>query len=232
MFARGHACLPRGGMEAIPAQLAAGLPSGSVRLETPVERVEPGRVHLTGGRKLEARHVIVATDGPAAAELLPEPRRSAVPSRRWKGTRLVAFAADSSPLERPELVVSADADGPIDNLTVPSDVVAGYAPSGAALVFASIRADFSADGEELVDAVRRQAAAWFGGRATHWRHLRTVRVARALPDESPAGRRLRPAAARLDPGLFICGDHCGSASINGALSSGRHCAEAVLAERA
>ncbi|MFM8890708.1 MAG: FAD-dependent oxidoreductase, partial [Planctomycetia bacterium] len=231
MFALGRACLPRGGMQAIPAQLAAGLPSGSVRLDTPVERVEPGRVHLTGGRRLEARHVIVATDGPAAADLLSGPHRAAVPSRGWKAARLVAFAADRSPLERPELVVSADADGPIDNLTVPSDVVAGYAPPGAALVFVSVRPDFPADGEELVESVRRQAGAWFGKPAAHWRHLRTVRVARALPDESPAGRRSRPAATRLAPGLFICGDHCGSASINGALAGGRRCAEAVLAEQ-
>jgi predicted NAD/FAD-dependent oxidoreductase len=27
----------------------------------------------------------------------------------------------------------------------------------------------------------------------------------------------------------MCGDHCGAASINGALASGRQCAEAILA---
>jgi len=79
--------------------------------------------------------------------------------------------------------------------------------------------------------VRRQAAGWFGGGPADWRHLRTVRVDHALPDESPAARRLRPAGGPLDAGLFLCGDHCGSASINGALASGRRCAESVLAAR-
>ncbi|NBW97623.1 MAG: oxidoreductase, partial [Planctomycetia bacterium] len=40
--------------------------------------------------------------------------------------------------------------------------------------------------------------------------------------------RLRPPAPRLADGLFICGDHCTSGSINGALASGRRCAEAVM----
>jgi phytoene dehydrogenase-like protein len=38
MFALGRACLPRGGMEAIPRQLAAGLPAGAVRLDAAVTR--------------------------------------------------------------------------------------------------------------------------------------------------------------------------------------------------
>jgi len=54
-------------------------------------------------------------------------------------------------------------------------------------------------------------------------------VPRALPDESPAARRVRPIGPRLAAGLWICGDHCAAASLNGALGSGRRCAEAVLA---
>jgi predicted NAD/FAD-dependent oxidoreductase len=41
---------------------------------------------------------------------------------------------------------------------------------------------------------------------------------------------LRPASPGLADGLFLCGDHCGSASINGALASGRRTAEAVLGQ--
>ncbi|MFM8702796.1 MAG: FAD-dependent oxidoreductase, partial [Planctomycetia bacterium] len=70
----------------------------------------------------------------------------------------------------------------------------------------------------------------FVGQSAHaWRHLKTGRLDHALPDESPAARRGRPAGAAVAPGLFVCGDHCTTASINGALASGRACAEAVLA---
>ncbi|MFM7135916.1 MAG: NAD(P)/FAD-dependent oxidoreductase [Planctomycetota bacterium] len=228
MFALGRACLPAGGMAAIPAQLAAGLPAGSLTTATRVRAVAPGSVELADGRRLSARDVVVATDRAAAATILPPDHRGAWADRGDTSTRLVAFAADRSPLDRPTLLVSADHRGPIDNLTVPSDVAAGYAPPGAALVTVSVRHGFSGDGESLAAAVREQAVGWFGGETRHWRPLATVTVPHALPDESPAARRLRSVSPRLAAGLFLCGDHCGSASINGALASGRRAAEAVL----
>jgi len=229
MFALGRACLPRGGMEAIPKQLAAGLPAGSILLDTAVREVQPGVVVLADGRELAAKNIVVATEGSAAAALLPDEQRETVASRGWKSTRMVAFAATRSPLSSPTVVVSAEEGGAIDNVTVPSDVVGGYAPPGAAVVYVSIRQDWQGRDGDLHDAVRRQAAGWFGQSAHAWRHLKTVRVDWALPDESPAARRGRVAATQLAPGLFICGDHCTTASINGALASGRACAEAVSA---
>ena len=226
MFSLGRACLPAGGMDAIPRQLAARLPEGCVRLGVRVRSVEPGCVTLDDGGTLEAPCVVVGADGGSASQLLPESLRSPLAGRRWKATRMVAFAADASPLRSRTLVVSADAAGPIDNLTVPSDVAAGYAPPGASLITVSVRGDWS--GESVEDAVKRQAAGWFGRAVDGWRHLATVEVPRALPDESPAARRLRPAGPRLAAGLWLCGDYCGTASINGALASGRRCAESIL----
>ena len=226
MFSLGRACLPAGGMDAIPRQLAARLPEGSVRLGTRVQAVEPGRVTLDDGSTVAGREVVVATDGPAAGRMLPEGLRGSLERRRWKATRLVAFAAARSPLASRTLVVNASADGPIDNLTVPSDVAAGYAPAGQSLVTVSVR-DGLASGD-VVEAVKRQAAGWFGGQVVGWRHLATVDVPRALPDEAPAARQARVVGPRLAAGLWICGDHCGVASINGALGSGRRCADAVL----
>jgi len=216
-------------MEAIPKQLAAGLPAGTLLLDTPVKRVQPGVEVLADGRELAAKHIVVATEGSAVTALLPEGQRGAVASRGWKSTRMVAFAATRSPLASPTVVVSAEEGGPIDNVTVPSDVAGGYAPSGAAVVYVSIRQDWQGNDADLHDAVRRQAAGWFGQSAHAWRHLKTVRVDHALPDESPAARRSREPASQVAPGLFVCGDHCTTASINGALMSGRACAAAVLA---
>jgi phytoene dehydrogenase-like protein len=228
MFSLGRACLPRGGMDAIPRQLAAALPPDAVLLGRTVRHVEPGRVILEDGGGMTARDVVVATDGAAAAAIVPDAFRGDWARRDMKATRLAAFAAERSPLFSPTLVVSAAPDGPIDNLTVPSDVAAGYAPAGASLVTTSIRGDWRGADRDLADAVRMQAAVWFGEAALSWRHVATVRVDRALPDESPAARRSRAGGPRLAPGLWVCGDHCGSASINGALVSGRRCAEEIL----
>jgi phytoene dehydrogenase-like protein len=227
MFALGRACLPRGGMAAIPAQMTAGLPADTLRLNAAVARVEPGRVVLDDGEEIFGKAVVVAADLPAAARILPEAFTADWRSRRMKGTRMVAFAAERSPLDRPVLVVNAEGRGPVDNLTVPSDVVAGYAPPGATLVYASIRGDWQQGDAETTEAVKWQAGEWFGKQPAAWRHLATVPVPHALPDETPAARRLRPPTPRLADGLFICGDHCTTASINGALASGRRCAEAM-----
>jgi protoporphyrinogen oxidase len=213
-------------MDAIPRQMAASLPADAIRLNSRVRRVEPGRVWLEDGRELTAQRVVVATEGPAAAAILPEALRGGLAARREKSTRLVAFAAERSPLSSPTLVVSAEEAGPIDNLTVPSDVTSGYAPAGQSLVTVSVRQGWQGDEARLVDAVREQAAGWFGAAARSWRHLTTVHVPHALPDESPAARRLRPLSPKLADGLFVCGDHCGSASINGALASGRRVGQA------
>jgi phytoene dehydrogenase-like protein len=229
MFSLGRACLPRGGMDAIPRQLAAGLPADAIRVGTRVRGVEPGRVVLDDGSDLLASQVVVATDGEAAARLLPAGGRGGHTPRSSKSTRLVAFAAPRSPLPGRQLLVTASDEGPIDNVTVPSDVAAGYAPAGRSLIYVSLRADAPADGLRLVAAVKQQAAAWFGAAVNEWTHMTTVEVPHALPDESPAARRDRPTGPRLAPGLFICGDHCTTASINGALASGRLCAEAMLA---
>jgi protoporphyrinogen oxidase len=225
MFALGRACLPRGGMAAIPAQLAAGLPPETVELNAQVRNVEPGRVVMADGRERTAAEVVIAAEMSAAARLLPPAFTAGWRTRRMKGTTLVAFAAERSPLDRPLLVVSAE-DGPIDNLTVPSDVVGGYAPAGAALITVSLRTGGAVDAD-TVEAVKRQAAGWFGSQVGRWRHLATVPVHEALPDESVAARALRPLAPRLAPGLLVCGDHCTSGSINGAMVSGRRCAAAL-----
>lgn len=232
MFALGGGCLPAGGMQAIPRQLAAALPSEAIRLGCPVAAVEPGCVRLPDGRSLQAASIVVATDQDAAAAILPHGLREAFSPRPWKSTQLVAFAADRSPLPGPRLLVTASGtapdDLPIDNLVVPSDVTSGYAPQGQSLITVSVRHGWQPQRESLEDAIRGQASAWFGTAPRSWRHLATVDVPRALPDETPASRRLRLPGPALGNGLFICGDHATTASINGALRSGRLCGEAVL----
>jgi predicted NAD/FAD-dependent oxidoreductase len=144
---------------------------------------------------------------------------------------MLAFAAPQSPLDRPILVVGTDPRGAIDNLSVPSDVAAGYAPAGASLVLVTVRPECALSDTESVLAVKREATQLLGAGAQAWRHLETVHVPKSLPEETLAARRLRPASPRVAEGLFVAGDWCTSASINGALASGRIAAEAILAER-
>lgn len=236
MFSQGRACLPAGGMAAIPRQLAASLPAGSIELGVRVTRLEHaneggGVVTLSDGRKLEATTIVIATDATAAAALLPASLQRAWQPPAFKATTLVAFAAPRQPACGQTLIVSAESvvTGPIDNLTVPSAVASGYAPAGQSLIYASVRGDWQGSTDDLSAAIQRQAASWLGSEVEQWRHLTSVMVPQALPVETPAVRCARPRPLGIAPGLFLCGDYLTTSSINGALHSGRIVAEEVLA---
>jgi phytoene dehydrogenase-like protein len=223
MFVEGEAAVPAAGMGAIPEQLAARLPAEALRLNAPVVAVEPGKVVLKGGEEVSARAIVVATDGPTAARLLPTDVRN--PGSR--AVTCVYFAADESPVKEPILLLNADEPGPVNNLAVMSDVAPTYAPPGAALVSVSVLGDPANDDESLTAAVRTQLTGWFGSTAEQWRHLRTYRIRHAQPDQTAPALDEPQRPVRLDDGLYVCGDHREHASIHGALASGWRCAQAV-----
>lgn len=217
-LARGDSAVPALGMEEIPRQLAAGLPTGTTRCDAPVAVVEDGRVRLVDGEVVTAAHVVVATEGPAAARLLGlAPVGSRAASCVW-------FSAPAPPLDDRLVILDGSGDGPARNVAVMSNVAPAYAPEGRALVAAAVpgRAD-----DTLEPAVRAQLRTWWGPPVDGWVHLRTDAIEHGQPDQSPPFAPKRSVA--VGPGIWVCGDHRDTGSIQGAMFSGRRCAEAVLA---
>lgn len=220
-FLAGPTAVPAAGMQAIPDQLAAGLPDGCVRLGARAARVDDDGVTLAGGVRIDAAAVVVAVEGPAAARLLP-----GLPDPGGVGTIAMWFDAPSSPTGgRPLLVLDGDGgDGAlVNNVAVLSDVAPGYAPAGRALVNASIPdgRGTDLDDEALDGVVRAQLRGWFGEQVTAWRRLRVDRIAHAQPRQLPGTLDPPQRPVRRRDGLWVCGDHRDTASINGALASGR-----------
>jgi phytoene dehydrogenase-like protein len=217
----GESAVPSRGMRAIPEQLAATLPPGTVRLDTPVRAVAPGTITTAGGETISAERVIVATEGPAASALLGLP---AVPSR---SVGCVWFAAPAPPFPDQLIALDGTGVGPALNVAVMSNVAPEYAPPGQALIAAACPAVGDADRAGLADAVRNQLRGWWGAPIDRWRHLRTDLIHHAQPDHrAPFGPKQR---VGLGDGMFVCGDHRDTPSIQGAMYSGRRTAEAVLA---
>lgn len=219
MFAEGHAALPAAGMQAIPEQLAAGLAPGTVRLGARVTSVSPGAVTLEGGERLQAAHVVVATDGLTAAQLLPE-----VTPPAWNRVTNLYFAAARSPLGGPILAINGSGAGLVNNVAVLSDVSARYAPAGQSLVSVSVLADAPVDDRTEAAQVQQELGAWFGADVASWRWLRTYRIPHALPVRMPLERH---PAVPVRPGVWIAGDMTDSASIQGAMDSGERVAAAI-----
>lgn len=218
MLADGDSAVPAAGMQAIPDQLAAALPAGTVDVARAVRAVHRDHV-VTDDGTVPASAVVVATEGPAASRLL------GLPAVASKSVGAVYFAADEPPIAD-RLVVLDGRGGPVLNAAVMSNVAASYAPEGRHLVVAALPGVVAGDLEHTARAALR---AWWGGQVDRWDHVRTYRIAHGQPGQTPPFHPKQ--SVTTDLGVFVCGDHRDTASIQGALYSGRRCAAAVLEVR-
>lgn len=221
MLATGATGVPRCGIGAIAAQLASTLPEGAVRTEARVAQVAGSGVVLDDGERIDADAVVVATEGPAAHRLLgdrvPDPGSSAA-ACCW-------FSAPRPPISGPVLVLDGEASGPVKNLAVLSEVSASYAPAGRSLVAAAVPGTEALD-PTITARVREQLAGWFGSTTGDWEHLRTDVIPHGQPLQRPPFHPRQRVS--LGDGVFVCGDHRDTASIQGAMFSGERTAAAVL----
>lgn len=222
MMAEGDVAVPATGMGALPEQIAGRLAPGTIRLDSPVASTGPREVRLGSGERLAAAAVVVATEGPEAARLTGR-----IPAPASRPVSCLYFAASRPPVDDPILLLDGDGEGPVNNLAVPSQVASSYAPPGSSLVSATVLEGPSETGD-LERAVRRQLSGWFGPEVEGWRHLRTYTIPHAQPDQTPPALDPAERPVVLDDGTFVCGDHRSTASLHGALLSGRKAAEAVL----
>ena len=182
-----------------------------------------GSVRTTAGETFSASHVVVATEGPAAAELL------GLPAVRSRPVACVWFAADVAPFRQRLIALDGARSGPALNVAVMTNVAPEYSSDGRAVIAAACPS-FGAGGvvpSDLVGDVRAQLRTWFGSVADRWEHLRTHVIAHGQPDSAPSFSPKRRVS--LGEGLFVCGDHRDTPSIQGALYSGRRCADELLA---
>jgi phytoene dehydrogenase-like protein len=220
----GDSAVPANGMGAIPAQIADALAPGTVTLDhavTGIERDGDSRVAVASdGRRVRGKVVIVATEGPTASRLLGLPE---VGSRQ---VGCVYFAADAAPIEQNLVILDGTGAGPVLNVAVMSNVADTYAPAGRHLIAAALPGVVEDDTRTLEQIARQQLRGWWGPQVDGWQHLRSYSIPHGQPDQSPP---LHPKKrVCLGDDLFVCGDHRDTGSIQGALFSGRRCAESVL----
>jgi len=222
MFALGVPGLPAGGMTALPRQLAAQLP-GRVFLNQRVTGIardgSEWRVSDEAGA-LRARQVVVAADPKSAAVLTAgePPAMHGVVTDWW--------ASDEAPAGPPMLWVDGRAPrrGPVVNTAVISAAAPTYAPPGRHLIQASalIGPDRATPSPAEMST---HAGEILGVEPARWEPLVRHVVPDALPTQTPPLVVRRP--IRDPSGVFVCGDHRDTASIQGALVSGRRTAAAV-----
>jgi glycine/D-amino acid oxidase-like deaminating enzyme len=212
-FVRGRIGLPAAGMQSVGEQLAGRLDPDRVILGVRVEQVDGGSVRTASGTTT-ADAVVVATDPDTAAALVPAVQAAAP---RQVTTHL--HVLPGSPWEHPLIVLGAP-DGRLVNSVVVSDAQPTYSPDGRALVASSTLAPTSEP------EIREEVARAQGVASADLEHLTSVTVHGAQPAATAPLHHRRP--VDLGGGLFVCGDHRDTPSIQGAMASGARTARAVL----
>jgi phytoene dehydrogenase-like protein len=219
-FYEGEATIPANGMQQIAEQIAATIPTNTIRLNTKVNKIQGNTVVLSNGEHILANQIVVATDSYQAAQLLNQP----LPTQ-FNSTICSYFEAPKSPLDKPMLALNPNRNSLIHNLCVPSDIAPHYAPEGKALVSVSTQNAPSLSDEAWEKQLRIELKDWFGTQVDLWKFLKKYDIKESL-NSFPAGSILNP-QFKIAENLYQCGDWTSYPSLNAAMMSGRKVAELI-----
>lgn len=219
-YASGRLCVPSGGSATLPDLLAAALPPGTVRTGVHVTSADITAVRTKEHGEIGCRSLLLATGAGAAAELLPGLR---VPP--FHPVTVLHHTAPAPPPTGGSLLLDADRSGPVAHTAVMSEVDPSRAPHGRVLISSTVLGTSPPD---LDRTVRAHLAALYGTPTDDWELLAAHHDPEAVPAMPPPHDPQRP--VRLLAGLYVCGDHRDTGSVQGALSSGRRAAGAILTD--
>lgn len=221
-FVKGTPSLPSTGMQAIPEQLHAALPDDTVELSRPARGIAADHVVTDDGR-IDARVVILAVDAPHAKELLPDTPVNSQGNSVTTWYHSVPTSALHAPLAGGRSILTVDAlkQGPVINTVPLSYAVPSYAPVGQVLVSTSALGVDAASEHE----VRRHLAYLYDTDVTGWELIAHYPIRYALPSMRPP---VRMSGHVVYGPVITAGDYTTSASIQGAMVSGRRAADEAL----
>lgn len=233
MFLSGSAVLPKEGVGAVPAAIAADLPPDALRLNSTVTEViaEEGRaagVRLADGDTIAGAAVVVATDPPTARELTGIEAIPITPV----GCVTVYLSGSIDPGIGRKLLLDGTGASSVNHIAPLSTVQPSYAPSGTHLIAAVMLGDDALEqpDAELGERARVDVEQMLD-RPGAWDVHRIVRVPFAQYHQEPGLHRRLPDTTTGVPGLFLASDATVDASVNGAILSGESAARAVRSAR-
>jgi protoporphyrinogen oxidase len=211
-------------MGEIPKQIAAHLPDGAVRLNSPVDallREGDSVVGVrVGGEEHEADAVVVATEAPVAGELTGE----TVPEG---SVGEVCLYYETSGLgSGRKVLLNAAEDAFVNNAVEISNVSERYAPDGRHLLYAVALAGLDLPGAELFRRGIEDLSSWYP--EVDLRPLSLRRIPYGQFAQPPGIHATLPRNRTATPGLILAGEYTEDASINGSMLSGEKAAGEVL----
>ncbi|RSS58307.1 FAD-dependent oxidoreductase [Streptomyces sp. WAC06614] len=215
-FAQGRLAVPEGGAATLPALLAAGLPTGTIRTGVRVRSVATNVVVTEDHGEFRCRSVLLATGARAAAALLPGLR---VPA--FHEMTVIHHGLPGGLPSDGSLMLDGDPKWPVAHTAVMSAVDPGRAPAGRALVTTTVLGP-----PPPPRTVAARLARLYEVSTREWDLLAVHHTREAVPAMPPPHDLRRP--VRVLSGLYVCGDHRDTNTVQGALHSARRAAAAVL----
>jgi phytoene dehydrogenase-like protein len=203
---------------------------------------------LDGKTRIQANSVIVATDGNVAQKIISQlegfQSLESLPPMKQREVGCLYYSFESeTPVTDPILILNGigeergNEENPVNNICFPSAVAKGYAPEGCGLCSVTVLKGamdiYRGREDELDQAVRKQLATWFPEHKENILNTWELKGVYYIPNAQPVqfkgpfpanvdgGRACTTFRGKdLPPGLFVCGDHMATSTLNGALESG------------
>lgn len=221
MFGIGNAAVPEFGMQAIPDQLSEKLQRTTIRLNTPVEKIEGNHILLKSGERILADKIIIATRPDL---VLPQ-----MSGQFKKGRKVVNlyFSLEKSFMISPMIGLVPDESFLTNNLVFMTDVSPAYSKERKALLSVSVIKNVKVD-ESLPQKIAIELESLTGIKSDYFQWIKTYEIYEALPQVDDLQNSIPPSNTKIMDGVFLAGDYLLNGSLNAAMTSGRKAAEGCL----
>ncbi|MFT6338743.1 MAG: phytoene dehydrogenase-like protein [Cyclobacteriaceae bacterium] len=221
MFSEGYAAIPEKGMQAIPDQLFSQLRKTKIHYNVKVEAIKD-KVLSTSKDDFNFDAVIFATDPDKILS------RNSLRKINYRSTVNLYFSIPSQKGDGYIGLIPTN-DSLINNISILTDVASTYASNGLSLLSVSIVGSPQVMEEQLIHQITDELTLILKLNSTEIIFLKSYHISQALPEvENPVMTLTRNQLVGGN-GIYFAGDYLLGGSLNGAMVSGRQCAE-LLAE--
>ena len=209
-FIFGRPGVPQFGVGKFSENLAVEV--SDIRFNSQVDEIKQGSVQGNFGR-IDCDEIVVATDLTTAAQMLDLGEiPKTLSSTTWYHATNEDLADDN--------YLALDSKSPIVNSLVISKVSKSYAPTGINLISSTSLAPISES------EVRKELSKLWKCDTRNWDLAARYEIKQSLPFRTDLDQLNR--SPKISNGIYIAGDHRSVPSQNGAMSSGRQAALAII----
>lgn len=215
MFGEGKAAIPKGGIEAIPRQIKSQLMQTNFLFDSPVDKVEEGRITLKDGKVIPSHLTIVATE---ASGLIPNLRNQEM---EWRNCDTLYFKTEARSIKDHLIGLITDPDALVNNIAYDLN-----AEKNSHILSVTIVREHCYEEKELIERVKDELETYCGIR--NCRFLKHYRIKKALPKLQNLKYSLPPSETKINSTVFLAGDVLLNGSLNSAMLAGEQAARGVI----